>query len=319
MAEQFQGFQSFVRALTGENQFLDRRADEASFSRLLRQRSAQTSLDRQLELLARDRDINLSRGDLRGSIDDDVIRALTLGGPGVGANFSAAQTGVGTGIKNTASQTALDAVLGAETAGADPRTDFINALIGVAGNRQTSPSGVLTREQATSDLRGSEAVAALNEGRLEDLLPTQVGAAEALTNQRNRAGGGLDAGPDLEPLTSIQAESLILDPESIPITSGIPFFKKTENVPFDDPRAQEKFSELSPSKQSALLQFLGPEFAQWRIANLPLDPTLADSDIAIGKFLEFKRSGSAAPVAGAGPAPVTQFIRDTSGNLVVRP
>jgi hypothetical protein len=76
MAE-FGGIRDFVAALTGGGQSQANSYD-ATTARLMRQRSSQAQLDRQLEQLVRDKDINRNRGELNTVIEDPLIRALTL-------------------------------------------------------------------------------------------------------------------------------------------------------------------------------------------------------------------------------------------------
>ena len=320
----FRGIEDFVAAVTGGNRFEDA-AYNASLTRLTRQRAAQTSLDKQLELLAREKDINANRGDVRNLMTgDDLARAIALSNSGTGANLSGFRSSEKTDLQTQTMQQALDAISGAEQSGNELPTDLINALTGVASGKLLGPTNVQVQPQATSDIRGSEAVAALNEGKLNDLLPVQIEAEQALTDQRNRAnidgGGGLD----FEELSSIGLENLILNPDTLPIktgsTSRIPFVGEDiiENLPLSDPRAQKAWAEMNPDDRAALLQRLAPEFNRWRVAQSTTDPNMTDETYAIGKFLDFKL-GQGAAVSGASrapnPAPVV-FVRGPDGTLI---
>ncbi len=284
----FQGIEDFVAAITGGGGVT--RGDE--FSRLVRQRSAQVTLDRKLEQLTRDKDINVNRSNLSTGIDDELLKSLVLGGPGVGANFAAGQRGLKTGIESEALRGALDAILGAQAGGGELPTDLLNALTGVSSGKLLAPTNVQVQAQATSDLGVSDALGALNEGRLNDLLPAQVEATEALTGQRiasaERSARPSNAGRlNLENLSADQIPLLGGTEIDIPSESAIGrFFGRTTKG-----RSEDFF----------------PEFMKFQAENAVLDPRFQDATFALTKFLEFKEGGSGAVVAGAGEAPASPF------------
>ncbi len=299
----FQGIEDFVAAITGGGGA----AQGQEFNRLVKQRSAQVSLDRKLEQLTRDKDINRNRGGLNDTIEDDLLRQLVLGGPGVGANFSAGQKGIKTGIESEALRGALDAILGAQAGGGELDTDFTNALTGVSSGKLLAPTNVQVQDQATSDISASDAVAALNQGKLTDLLPAQVGAAEALTRQRDasaaRSALPSNAGRlNLENLTQDQLG--LLGGQEIDIPSEF---------------AIQRFFGAGETKGRSEDFF--PEFMKFQAENAVLDPRFQDATFALNAFLEFKKGGGAV-VAGASEAPssptgpVAKFVRDANGNLV---
>lgn len=281
----FSGIEDFVGAVTGRGR-LDDAAYNASLTRLTRQRAAQTSLDKQLELLAREKDINANRGAAGGLIPDDLLRSLTLGN--LGSSFSGAQSGTQTGIENEALQAALDAVLGAQAGGTEQPTDFVNALTGVRAGKLLSPTNVQVQDQATSDIGASDALGALNRGKRTDLLPVQVEAQQALTGARNASA--------LRSERPSASGRLNLENPSIDLLGLL------GNVETEVESENPLLRFLGEGKTTETTEDLLPAFLQFQSENALLDPNYQDASFAVNEFLK-SRSANNAPVAGAGPGP----------------
>ncbi len=300
----FQGIEDFMEAITGGSGVT--RGDE--FTRLIRQRSAQATLDRKLEQLTRDKDINANRGSESIGNLDPLLRSLVLGGPGVGTNFAAGQRGIKTGIESEALRGALEAILGAQASGGEIDTDFTNALTGVSSGKLLAPTNVQVQGQATSDISASDAVAALNEGRLETLLPAQVGAAEALIRKRDASAARSE-----RPSNAGRLNLENLSQDQIGLLGG-----QEIDIPSENPLARF-FGAFETKGRS---EDFFPEFMKFQTENAILDPRFQDATFALTKFLEFKEGGGAV-VAGASAAPasptgqVAKFVRDENGNLVL--
>lgn len=297
----FQGIEDFVAAITGGGGVVPGQ----EFNRLVAQRSAQVSLDRKLEQLMREKDINVNRATAGANIEDELLRALVLGGPGLGANFSAGQRGLKTGIESEALRAALDAIMNQQRTGGEPQTDFINALTGVSAGKLSTPANVQVQSQATSDTNVSDALAALNEGRLETLLPAQVAASKALTGQRNAAA-------ERSALPSNVGRINLENPS-----------KEQYELLFEERKKEPGFfNNLLGTKPGTEDVFIFDEFERWRTERALAGEDVTDAGIAIQKFLASKRADSGAVVAGAGEAPasptgqVSNFVRDANGNLV---
>jgi hypothetical protein len=282
----FRGIEDFVSAVTGGNRLGEDAVYNASLNRLVRQRSAQTSLDKQLELLAREKDINANRATAGGAIEDDLIRAITLGN--LGSSFSGAQSGAQTGIENEALQAALDSVLGQQAAGAPQETDFVNALTGVRSGKLLGPTNVQVQNQATSDIGASDAAAALNTGKLEQLLPEQIKAVQALTGARDASA----ARSAIAPGSRLNLENPTVDQLGLLGNQEIEIESENPLLRF-----------IGEGKTTELTDDLLPEFMRFQSENAVLDPNYQDATFALDKFLQSKQTG--APVAGASPAPNT--------------
>jgi hypothetical protein len=280
----FRGIEDFVSAVTGGNRFAEDAAYNASLNRLVRQRSAQTALDKQLELLAREKDINTNRAAAGPLIEDDLLRAVTLGN--LGSSYSGAQSGAQTGIENQAKQAQLNAILGLEP-GAEIPADFLNALNTVTG-KLLGPTNVQVQPQATSDIRASEALAALNERKRTDLLPVQVGAQEALIGQRE-AAAARSARPSGSGRLNLENPTI----DQLSLLGNQEFEVESENP---------ILRALGKGKTTETTEDLLPAFMQFQAENAILDPNFQDSTFALNEFLK-SRAASNVPVAGAVPAP----------------
>jgi len=295
MPSHFTEVEGFFNSITGGGNAFNDAAYNASLNRLIRQRSAQTTLDSKLEKLIRDKDINANRSDIRGLIDDDLLRATVLGGAGTGANLAAGRRAEGTDIENDIMRQALAAVTGAEQGGQQVPADLLNALNAVRG-KLLGPQNVQVQPQATADLN-------FTNQQIDTSGALELSNA-ALEQKRIKETAAINPGPDLEALTTNQLDLLSVGPDTIPVDTTPGFFKREtiENLPLSDPRAANKFAKMTEDERDALMQFLGPEFAQWRVARLTTDPDMIDSSHAIGKYLE-ERVGGGLPAAGR-PAPV---------------
>ncbi len=281
MSDHFQGIRGFVEAITGRGAY-DDAAYNASLNRLMRQRSAQTGLDRQLELLIRDKDINRNRGDADRLIEDDLVRANTLGG--TGSDWLASERARGASTQSDAMAEGLAAVMGARESGDELPTDFVNALTGVSAGKLLTDKHVQVQDRSGADLELTQ----------QQLLKAIAGTAseEALTRKRDRANLGGSSKFNLETPTKQQIDEMLRGPDII------------EEHFFGADEAFEGPSILD-------------EFTKFQVSRVGSDPRMADASYAIAKFLEFKQAGGTS-VAGASQVPqsITEFVRDPSGRLV---
>lgn len=279
----YSGIRDFAAAITGGGNTVGNAHYDAAMSRLIRQRASQTSLDKQLEQLAREKDVNRNRTELSTLIEDPLVRAVTLAGQGAGTNYAAAQRGTQTSIENDVLNAAVAAITGATESGGQLPVDLLNALTGVARGKLLAPTNVSVQEQADADIERTAAQTALDLIRASDLIPAQADAATALAEQRRtpRAGSGSNSSPI------------------------------TLNRPSDDQMAL-LFEEVAPARlEESILPFgigdkaieaelkdLYPEFEAWRARAALSGRDVKDPGIAIQQFLSEREGGQPIQVSG---------------------
>jgi len=290
------GVADLVTALTG-GQGIEQKAYGDAAYRIMQARNAQAEMDKRVQDAALVKDKLRVRQNFENTFTPDMSHPDALKYAilsELADQMKYGQEAVGVGQQNAARGRA------AEIAGAmkgDPAS-LMNAQIAVAGDKLLAPTNVKVTEQADADIAKT----------VMDII-----AGSALANER-QAGAAKDRAavartadgtviPDMESIPSQggYAGMLWTDPETIPVDVPNPGFwnfgSTTQNLPLDDPRAAKKWAGMSQEEKDAMAINLGPEFMQWRTANILQDPSLQDIDIAIGKFLQTKgnpRSGKQA-------------------------
>lgn len=172
----FSGVRDLAAVLTGGDA-IEAAAYDAAQKRLVDRRSAQALMDRRIHQAAQERIAAEALTSLAEGLPAGRDRDLILGKRG--SDFASVQRGLGTEQQNLARSAAIEALVNGLDAGT------INQLVGIASNKLVTPNNVAVERQAAAQATKDEATAALTNARRTELLPAQVGAAEALTGQRN--------------------------------------------------------------------------------------------------------------------------------------
>jgi len=330
----FQGIEDFVGAVSGGGNGLEAAAYNASLDRLMRQRNQQALLDKRLEEATLAKSINTERATGLNAIPDPLMRGITGGNPGMGANYSAAQTGEGTRQQNEILQMALKALQGATEKGEKPPTDLLNALTAIQSGKIVGPGGVQVQEQAGAQIGKLNAETNYKNAQVSQVMPAQVGSYNATAEAaRARTEQQAVTGENMEPLNALESNFLLQDPATLPVVTDTNWFSPnvTENLPMSDPRAQAEWAGMGKDARQAMTEDLGPEFMQWRATRLTTDPKMIDSTYAVTKFLQEKAgpanasgipAAAAAPVAGqsatpASPTAPLRYVVGPDGSLVL--
>jgi hypothetical protein len=243
MSNQFAGAEQLMQAITGAP-VIREGAYRRESARLMQERSRQAILDKRIEQALLAEDINANRADLRTEIDNPLVRALVLGGTGVGSNFKGAQQGVGVGQQNDARSIALDALkAGAE--GGDINQDLINAGVGIAANKPLSVTqtrvvdqavGEIAKDKATENLTGYKKAEIDAKVRAFDALVTQRQASANLSDRKTGTTGGKKNGR----LTDWRILQLFPMPETGPNVAYQKFAEWNGQQKMIDPRYNDE-------------------------------------------------------------------------------
>lgn len=277
MATSTVGTADLVQALTGGGSVEDA-AYAKMANRILEAQNKQAMLDKRVLDANLQRDIMRSRGNFeRNSMDlPDMVRHAVMGDMADQLNYG--QQSIGHGQKNAGRQQIMD-IAGKSEA---PPEDMINMIVSAIAGKMLSPGNVRVGEQAEADIGKTTA-----ETGAANALAGQRTAAEAFNQARTTALGDPTT-PKIENITGIQHGMLWKDPTEIPVTTDNPGWftgETTEYLPLSDPRAAKQWAGMDEDEQSAMASYLGPEFMQWRQANIGTRPELADASIAVGAFL----------------------------------
>lgn len=283
----YPGTANLMEAFAGGGRLEDA-AYNTSAARIMQARNQQSMMDKRVLESSLLKDQLRSRGNFErnpGDIDEATKFAILAElAPGLKAGREAE----GVGQINDARGNAVRIAAEIEAAGGDP-TDVMNAFIGSGSSKLLAPTNVNVQGQADANL-----------GKIasEIFSNTAQGGNYNASAELTRSKIGNTSPMSLESLTKDQAGMLWSDPtnpENLPVTVGTDWFgdgpERDEMLPFDDPRAQKRWAGMEPEEREAMMtrSNYGPEFMQWRVENMGQDPTLGDSDIAIGKFLAMKQ------------------------------
>ena len=287
MAQQFSGIRDFVAAVTGGDA-IEQEGYDAGRERLIKQRSQQAQLDKRLEDAALAKDINVQRGNFLQSIPDLQQRGAAGANSGAAANWLNAQKAQQEGEKTDVLKRLIGSVYGAIDAGKPIPSEELNALNAILSGKLLGPGNVQTEDQASALIDKNQTASDFNVARTEavdDKLPEQLLALQALTGQRNAAATKSATADATKPIAlenpSDEQRNLLYGPD----TEEPGRFYGTNTVPGED---------------------LFPAFEAWRTQQAIAGNDVGDGGVAVQKFLESQNGVASVPpvpVAGAGEAP----------------
>jgi len=242
--------------------------------------------------------------DLVAALGPDPTTAEKAFLSGLASDFNDLQKGK----KSKTEFEALIDMLAQINAGGKVDTDRFNLRSAIArGGASVGASDFNVRDQSKANLDKTNRVTDIN-GRLRDAVSGDLAFPGLIKD------APLPQPTNFEPLNQTSLDLLTVDPQTVDVKTGTEgnaiqrlLGRGTDivkNLPIGDPRARAAIAEMTPDERASIMEFLGPEFVQWRVDQLQVDKNVVDSSYAIGKFLSERNQGGP-PVAGADPL-VTQ-------------
>jgi hypothetical protein len=278
---EFPGARDLVTALAGGSGY-EQTAYNREFARLTAAKSAAANMDKKVAEAAMAETENTQFQDLGRFFDP---RQTAVMQSGTGADLSALMTAEGTEQKNDMRGNLMEMIDGMVKSDA-PQNDIFNAIASaISGQTLTAPE-LGAQAQSGADLD-------LTQRKIQETI-AGIGSENALTVKRGAETSNIGAGGgvNLESLGTLEQGLLYANPETIPIERDAPGLFTgdiTENIPFTDPRAQQKWAGMTKDQRNTMMRDFAPEFTSWRLALMMTEPSVAqDSQQAIARFLEEK-------------------------------
>lgn len=275
------GIADLMTAFTGGSR-LEGAAYANQANRILDAQNKQSMMDKRVLEANLLKDQMRARGNLErnpGNLDQTTLFAVLSE---LAPQLKAGKEGIGVDQTNQAQAQAIQIAEKLQAQGGDP-IDVMNAFIGSGEGKMLAPTNVRVNDQAAADIGYSQsqanerdAMAGFNTARAENVGVVPPGELAPIV---------------MDALTGDDSKMLRKYPDEIPVTYDNPGLftgDTTENLPFDDPRAQEAWGNMSEGQQAALIKDLRAAFSQWRVENIRNDPSLKDAQYAIGKFQQMQ-------------------------------
>lgn len=330
-----QGTADLISALTGGGG-LEEAAYSKAAQRIMDAKATQAMMDKRIEDANLVRDQMRARGNYERNPEEVKFAVLA----GLGKDFNQGMQGVGHQQSNQGQAEALAIARQIQKDGGSPE-DVLNALIAASKGTLLGPGNVRVGEQAGARIdedvaQALQAGAGARENNAQaanyEALNKWIDPKELATIQETQAGIGTKNAqtqyyqaqaeaerakpPPIETLPSALSTLLYQEPTSIPVTTDSNFFGPdvVETLPLTDPRASAKWAGMTDDEKSAYMVDNAPDFLMWRATNIQTDSSLADIDVAVGKYMLKQKAGGG--VAARGPAAVgTQGPGKNTGSL----